>query len=152
MLEHPPPLVLIGRCYIDELASRPGVHVLGACAARAGDRGAAALALQRRPLALAGALRHRRPRGAAAGKPIVATATGGLRDIVIDGETGLLVPPEDREALAAALQKLTADAGLREQLGAGAKQQAAKFSPAAIVPQFEQAYQLALETHSARAA
>jgi len=152
MLDDPPPLVLIGRCYIDELASRPGVHVMGTW-----PHELAIEALRRSLFSVAPSL-WPEPFGlvaleaAAAGKPIVATATGGLRDIVIDGETGLLVPPEDREALAAALQKLISDAGLRERLGAGAKQQATKFSPAAIVPQFEQAYQLALETHRARAA
>lgn len=152
MLEDPPPLVLIGRCYIDDLASRPGVKVMGAW-----PHELAIEALRRSLFSVAPSL-WPEPFGlvaleaAAAGKPIVATATGGLRDIVIDGETGLLVPPEDRGALAAALQKLISDAALRERLGTGAKQQAAKFSPAAIVPQFEQAYRLALQAHRARAA
>lgn len=146
-LEDPPPLVLIGRCYIDELESRPGVHVMGAW-----PHALAIEALRRSLFSVAPSL-WPEPFGlvaleaAAAGKPIVATATGGLRDIVVDGETGLLVPPEDREALAVALQKLIADADLRERLGAAAKQQAAKFSPVSIVPQFEQAYELALEKH-----
>jgi glycosyltransferase involved in cell wall biosynthesis len=146
-LDDPPPLVLIGRCYIDELESRPGVHVMGAW-----PHALAIEALRRSLFSVAPSL-WPEPFGlvaleaAAAGKPIAATATGGLRDIVVDGETGLLVPPEDREALAAALQKLISDADLRERLGAAAKQQAAKFSPASIVPQFEQAYELALEKH-----
>jgi glycosyltransferase involved in cell wall biosynthesis len=146
-LEDPPPLVLIGRCYIDELESRSGVHVMGAW-----PHALAIEALRRSLFSVAPSL-WPEPFGlvaleaAAAGKPIVATATGGLRDIVVDGETGLLVPPEDREALAAALQKLISDADLRERLGAAAKRQAAKFSPASIVPQFEQAYELALEKH-----
>ncbi len=146
-LDDPPPLVLIGRCYIDELESRPGVHVMGAW-----PHALAIEALRRSLFSVAPSL-WPEPFGlvaleaAAAGKPIVATATGGLRDIVVDGETGLLVSPEDREALAAALQKLISDADLRERLGAAAKQQAAKFSPVSIVPQFEQAYELALEKH-----
>ncbi len=148
-LEDPPPLVLIGRCYIDELMNRPGVHVMGAW-----PHPLAIEALRRSLFSVAPSL-WPEPFGlvaleaAAAGKPIVATATGGLRDIVVDGETGLLVPPEDRAALAAALQKLISGAGLRERLGTAAKQQAAKFSPESIVPQFEQAYELALETHGA---
>jgi glycosyltransferase involved in cell wall biosynthesis len=42
----------------------------------------------------------------AAGLPIVATAVGGNRDVVRDGETGFLVPPRDPGALAAAMRKL----------------------------------------------
>jgi glycosyltransferase involved in cell wall biosynthesis len=149
-LDDPPPLVLIGRCYIDELANRPGVHVMGAW-----PHALAIEALRRSLFSVAPSL-WPEPFGlvaleaAAAGKPIVATATGGLRDIVLDGETGMLVPPEDREALAAALQRLISDTGLRERLGAAAKQQAGKFSPKAIVPRFEQAYEVALAKHRGR--
>lgn len=149
-LEDPPPLVLIGRCYISELKSRPGVHVMGAW-----PHALAIEALRRSLFSVAPSL-WPEPFGlvaleaAAAGKPIVATAMGGLRDIVRDGETGLLVPPEEREALAAALQRLIADGELRARLGAAAKQRAARFSPSAIVPQFEQAYDLALAKHRTR--
>lgn len=148
-LDDPPPLVLIGRCYIDDLENRPGVHVMGAW-----PHALAIEALRRSLFSVAPSL-WPEPFGlvaleaAAAGKPIVATATGGLRDIVVDGETGLLVPPEDRGSLTAALQKLISDASLRDRLGAAARQQAAKFSPESIVPQFEQAYELALEMHGA---
>jgi glycosyltransferase involved in cell wall biosynthesis len=40
----------------------------------------------------------------AAGVPVVATAVGGIKETVVDGETGLLVPPRDPEALAAAIR------------------------------------------------
>jgi len=149
-LQDPPPLVLIGRCYIDGLAQRPGVHVMGAW-----PHELAIEALRRSLFSVAPSV-WPEPFGlvaleaAAAGKPIVATAMGGLRDIVVDGETGLLVPAEDRAALAAALQRLTGDAQLREWLGTAARQRAAAFSPAAVVPQFEQAYEVALAKHSAR--
>ena len=43
------------------------------------------------------------------GRPVVATAVGGLRDLVVDGETGLLVPPRDPAALRAALERLLGD-------------------------------------------
>ncbi len=39
------------------------------------------------------------------GKPVVATAVGGLPDIIDDGETGFLVPPEDSKAIAAAVER-----------------------------------------------
>ena len=50
-------------------------------------------------------------------KPVVATPVGGTPEVVIDGETGLLVPPRDPDLLAAALRRLLADADLRTQMG-----------------------------------
>jgi glycosyltransferase involved in cell wall biosynthesis len=58
----------------------------------------------------------------AAGRPVVASAVGGLRDLVVDGETGLLVPPGDVAALRAALERLLGDAGLRARLGRAARE------------------------------
>lgn len=54
----------------------------------------------------------------AAGVAVVASRVGGLAQAVVDGGTGLLVPPEDPRALAAALQKLCDDGALRERLAA----------------------------------
>jgi len=54
----------------------------------------------------------------ASGLPVVSTAVAGARDLVVDGETGLLVPPEDAEALAGALRRRVDDAGARERFGA----------------------------------
>lgn len=51
------------------------------------------------------------------GLPVVATDIRGCREEVVDGETGLLVPVGDAEALAASLQRLAADATLRRRLG-----------------------------------
>ena len=45
----------------------------------------------------------------ACGKPVVGTATGGIPEVVVDGETGLLVPPRDDRALAAAIVRLLKD-------------------------------------------
>ncbi len=53
----------------------------------------------------------------AAGLPVVASDVGGVREQVADGETGLLVPPADPHALAAALERLLADPRLRLGLG-----------------------------------
>ena len=58
---------------------------------------------------------------AAAGRPIVATDAGGSREIVIDGQTGLLVPIEDLDALTAALGRAIDDRDLRDRLGAAAR-------------------------------
>lgn len=49
--------------------------------------------------------------------PVVASAVGGLPELVEDGRTGLLVPPRDAEALAAALRRLRADPALRTAMG-----------------------------------
>jgi glycosyltransferase involved in cell wall biosynthesis len=54
------------------------------------------------------------------GRPVVGTRSGGIADLVDDDVTGLLVPPEDPEALAAALDRVLGDAALAERLGEGA--------------------------------
>jgi len=56
------------------------------------------------------------------GRPVVASAVGGLLDLVVDGETGLLVPPRDVAALRAALERLLADGALRRRLGEAARE------------------------------
>ncbi|CCH32324.1 glycosyltransferase [Actinosynnema sp. NPDC047251] len=65
----------------------------------------------------------------ACGVPVVATAVGGLTDTVVDGVTGVLVPPRDRRALVAALNSLLRDPGRREAYGtAGTDRVAARYS------------------------
>lgn len=58
----------------------------------------------------------------AAGCPVVATRVGGIPDLVTDGVDGLLVPPGDPHALAAALQKILRDPAFAQQLGNAARQ------------------------------
>jgi phosphatidylinositol alpha-1,6-mannosyltransferase len=55
------------------------------------------------------------------GLPVVAHAIGGVPEAVIDGETGLLVPPGDQAALTAAFAKLLGDPALRQRLGAAGR-------------------------------
>ena len=57
----------------------------------------------------------------AAGLPVVATRVGGVPELVVDGETGLLVPAGDTRALADALQRLVDDPDLRARLGAAGR-------------------------------
>jgi glycosyltransferase involved in cell wall biosynthesis len=78
------------------------------------------------------------------GRPVVASATGGLPDIVEQGVTGLLVPPGDVEALATAIQRLSSDSALREGLGERARSSVGRFSTEAVLPQIEEMYQKAL--------
>jgi glycosyltransferase involved in cell wall biosynthesis len=53
----------------------------------------------------------------AAGRPVVAFRSGGAPEVVVDGETGLLAPPGDADALAACIQRLAGDPQLRRRLG-----------------------------------
>jgi glycosyltransferase involved in cell wall biosynthesis len=50
-------------------------------------------------------------------RPVVATAVGGTPELVVDGETGLLVPPDDVDALARALKRALSDPGLATRMG-----------------------------------
>jgi glycosyltransferase involved in cell wall biosynthesis len=61
---------------------------------------------------------------AALGRPVVATDVPGCRQVVVDGETGILVPPRDTLALAAALSSLLGDATLRRRMGQAARSHA----------------------------
>jgi glycosyltransferase involved in cell wall biosynthesis len=56
--------------------------------------------------------------------PVVASSVGGLAELVVDGETGILVPPGDSRALAVALGRLIEDRELRRRLGAAGRARA----------------------------
>jgi glycosyltransferase involved in cell wall biosynthesis len=60
----------------------------------------------------------------AAGRPVVATRVGGVPEVVVDGETGLLVEPEDPGALAAAVRRLLADPALAARMGQAGRRRA----------------------------
>lgn len=81
----------------------------------------------------------------AVGRPIVASRIGGLPDIVVDGETGLLVTPGDPQALREAIQRLLADPELRDRMGVIAKQRVVEFQAQTVVPRIEQVYQELLQ-------
>jgi glycosyltransferase involved in cell wall biosynthesis len=55
-------------------------------------------------------------------RPVVASSVGGLKDLVVDGETGVLVPPRDVAALRQALERLLADRELRRRLGSAGRE------------------------------
>ena len=67
--------------------------------------------------------------------PVVTTPVSGIPEVVRDGENGLLVPPADAAALAAAIERLAGSAALRERLGAAARR--------AVIAQFGEARNLA---------
>jgi glycosyltransferase involved in cell wall biosynthesis len=79
----------------------------------------------------------------AAARPVVATRVPGTDEAVLDGETGILVPPRDPEALALAIRSLLADPGRASRLGsAGRARVIAEFSTqrmvAAVAAQYEE--------------
>ena len=81
----------------------------------------------------------------AAGLPVVSTAVGGVPELVREGETGLLVPSEDAEALAQAIQALVDDPARRQAMGAAARQHAvAHFDIRHTVRGYEQLYEALL--------
>ena len=83
-------------------------------------------------------------------KPVVASSVGGLLDLVVDGETGILVPPRDPAALRAALERLLADADLRQRLGSAARERARlHFSWDTVIEATLGAYAAASETMAA---
>jgi L-malate glycosyltransferase len=76
------------------------------------------------------------------GLPVVASAVGGIPEVVEDGVTGLLVPPEDPAALAAALARLIDDRDYRIRLGrAGRERVEVLFSVERMAENFHQAYE-----------
>jgi glycosyltransferase involved in cell wall biosynthesis len=74
----------------------------------------------------------------AVGTPVVATAVGGVPEIVQDGLNGLLVPPEQPPALAAALRRLLGDDELRDRLAAAAPGSVERFAPERVYGRLEQ--------------
>jgi glycosyltransferase involved in cell wall biosynthesis len=70
----------------------------------------------------------------AAGVPIVAARAGGIPEAVAEGDSALLVPPQDPAALASALGQLLGDEAQRTRMGAaGVSYVSEKFSPPAMV-------------------
>jgi glycosyltransferase involved in cell wall biosynthesis len=72
--------------------------------------------------------------------PLVASRTGGLTDMIRDGESGLHVPPGDADALAAALTRVLTEPGLADRLRTGGYRRGLDFTAARVVPQIEEVY------------
>jgi glycosyltransferase involved in cell wall biosynthesis len=75
------------------------------------------------------------------GRAVVASRLGGIVDIIEDGISGLLVPPGDEGALAAAMQRLLDDEGLRSAIGQAARARVELFAASRVLPQFEAMYE-----------
>jgi glycosyltransferase involved in cell wall biosynthesis len=149
-LQNAPALVLIGR-RCDHTPERfpKNVHYMGTW-----PHAAVMAAWQKACLGLVPSL-WQEPFGVvaieamASGKPVIAANTGGLSDIIIDGETGLLVPPGESRALRKAMERLIADKTLRERMGRAARARAAGYQADQVVAQIEQVYFSLLERNRA---
>ncbi len=76
----------------------------------------------------------------AAGKAVVSTWVDGCREVLEDGVSGLLVPPGDAGALAGALDRVTADAALRDGLGRRALEASRRYDVRTCVDEMQRLY------------
>jgi glycosyltransferase involved in cell wall biosynthesis len=88
----------------------------------------------------------------AAGVPVIASATGGLVEIVAHGRTGLLVTPNSPGELAAAMRLIDDDDVLTRRLGRAARLESDRYSADVVVPAIEEIYSSVLDRAKAGAA
>ena len=78
------------------------------------------------------------------GVPVVATNHGGPRDVVVNGETGILVSPTDSKELSEAISKLLGNAELRRTMGENGRRRVKMFSMEKQILKMTELYQRAL--------
>lgn len=135
-----PALVLVGRPAMD-LSSLPAGAVVH-------ERWEHARVLSGFGHALAAVLPSRWPdpcpttvlEAMALGAPLVTTHMGGIADMVVDGESALVVPPGDAAATASALTRVVADPSLRERLSSHATVEVRRYLQSAVAAQLEGIY------------
>jgi glycosyltransferase involved in cell wall biosynthesis len=141
-LDRPPPLVLLGTMEPDSPATFPdGVRVLTdvphEAVLRACDRCLFGVMPSKWPEPFGTVVCEVMSRG----KPVIGTKPGGHTDLIVDGQTGFLVPAGDVSALAEAMQTLIADDARRERFGEAARLRADLFTPEVSLPRIEQFYE-----------
>ena len=140
-LDDPPPLVLIGTVERDSPAFPDGVQVLTNV-----PHEAVMLAWERCLFAVLPSL-FPEPFGTVVveamsqGKAVIGTTPGGHADMIVDRETGLLVPAGDVAALADAMRSLISDPDFRKRLGEAARERAQIFTAERTIPRIEQLYE-----------
>jgi glycogen synthase len=80
----------------------------------------------------------------AAGRPVIASAVGGIVDMVVDGVTGLLVAPGEVSALAQAISSVLRDPRAAQGFGAAGRDRAREFTVSAVVERIERLYASAI--------
>jgi glycosyltransferase involved in cell wall biosynthesis len=143
LLVDPPPLVLIGTLESDTPTAKfpPGVRVLT-------DFPHSAV-MESWERCLFGVLPSLWPEpfgtvvceAMSRGKPVIGTEPGGHSDMILDGETGLLVPAGEVPALAEAMRRLIADPELRARLGAAGRVRSRLFTVEETIPRLERLYE-----------
>lgn len=136
-----PPLVLVGRRAMDLSSLPEGVRVE--------ERWEHARVVSGFVHALAAVLPSKWPdpcpttvlEAMALGAPLVTTRTGGIADMVTDGESALVVPPGDVAATAAALARILAEPALRARLSAQASVEVRRYLQSAVAAQLEGIYE-----------
>ncbi|MGI8826259.1 MAG: glycosyltransferase family 4 protein [Chloroflexota bacterium] len=136
-LDSPPPLVLMGAHYVDT----PGEFPAGVTVFSEVSHGAVMAAWERALFGVApsvwpepqGNVVHE---GMSKGRPIIGTMPGGMTDMIVDGQSGLLVPSNDVQALMAAMRRLIDDPELRTRLGRAALQRSELFTNTEMMPRF----------------
>lgn len=140
-LESRPPLVMIGRRCPDTPTDLPeGVRILTnwphPAIMRAWQRSLIGLAPSIWPEPCATVVLE----AMACGRPVIASDIGGMPDMVEHDSTGLLVTPNDPEALAIALKRLLDDRGLARRLGQAGRKRVVRFQAHTVVPRIEAIY------------
>lgn len=141
-----PPLVLIGYVAPDSPTKFPaGVTVLRdashATVMAAWERARFGVMPSLWPDPSPGVVRE----GMSKGKAMIGTNIGGTPEMIIDGQNGRLIPPDDSRALADAMRQLIVDPAACLQMGERAKLDAEVFMAKVSVPRFEQLYQRVLD-------
>jgi glycosyltransferase involved in cell wall biosynthesis len=149
-LDGSPPLVLVGRDQLEHPISGERIYATGPLPHELAIEAVRRSLFTVAPSLLPESFGIVALEAAAAGKPVVASNLGGLPDVVVDGETGLLVAPGDVSGLREALRRLIDDPDLRERMGRAGAARAANFSPEAVVPMFEDAYRAAVANRATR--
>jgi glycosyltransferase involved in cell wall biosynthesis len=150
-LAAPPPLVLIGTIERDTPHEfPPGVVVLEnfphAAVMAAWERCLFGVVPSLWPEPLGSVVHEAMSRG----KAVISTTPGGPIDMIVNGETGLLVPVGDIAALTKAIKTLIQQHDLREQFGQAGRERAMLFTAESALPRFEQLYQQIVDSSDAR--
>lgn len=141
LLDSPPPLVLAGRTATpDAWRFPPGAHWAGQLPHEA----VVDLFRSARVVVVPSVWADPCPtvvlEAMAAGRPVVAAASGGILDMVVDGSTGRLVPPGDAPALAEALASVLRDPDAAAAFGVAGRDRARQFTVNSVVERLEQMY------------